>query len=298
MQAEIQRFIQDCHAHESKVSLVDTRYCIANFGEQYRVELLTTLHALGANVYAFEGASLDESRLLNALLSEVESGAQIQPDKREQSAKEGQLSVYKQLAKGLRDKKTGVVFIDSAHLLDAQIAKLIDKLVSHSKKHSLDWCFVLIANQSVFKKVHPRRFLHANRVAIQIEDVEDSRRSNNLVSILGATLCAGVIALAFYYILSSLEQGTNETTTATSLIDLESKEDQFGEFDLEQLLVARDNDFETRLQEWESFSKPRLDSRAQRSNKPTIRASSERKPRMNANCCSASASVETSAERS
>ena len=152
----LSEMLADIEKSDKKIAVINRRYCINEFGQQYHRFFQNHFKSSPIRSYVFVGSSLSGQDLADALVEEGnENGLS------ELSLSFYAVSFFKEIHNAMKEKPQGRVLIFKAHLLDANTARLVDQLARSARKHSLDWNFILIGDLRTFKRDLPRRFSKA-----------------------------------------------------------------------------------------------------------------------------------------
>jgi len=152
----LSELLADIEKSGKKIAVINRRYCINEFGQQYHRFFRNYFKSSPIRSYVFVGSSLKGQDLVDAL---VEEGNENELS--ELSLSFYAVSFFKEIRHAMREKSQGRVLIFRAHILDAETARLIDQLAHSARKYSLDWNFVLVGDLRAFKRDLPRRFSKA-----------------------------------------------------------------------------------------------------------------------------------------
>lgn len=248
---------RDVKLCSEKLAVINRRYCIKEYGQQYHRFFRQYYSSLGNNTYIFNGPGLSSRELADSIVGDVN-----EEEISEITISFTAVSFYKQIIHGIRNQKQGQVLIFRAHDLDDETARLIDQLAYTARKHDWDWSFILIGDSRKLAQNLPRRFIrHYPIPNLIIKGQGDKKRTPKMTALSWAAIIGAVVLLlALVFLLINIFVSEDRVQVNTSIeqnkeLQIESKENQ----DIDNEGLSPDipeetlSAFEKRLQEWEGF---------------------------------------------
>lgn len=247
------KLIRGIESHSEKIAVINRRYCITEYGQQYHRFFRNHFRSVSSKSYIFSGTTLRPKDLADSIAKDVN-----EDELSELTVSFYTVSFYKQLSHAIKNQARGHVVIFRAHELDAETARLVDQLSHAAKKHSLDWNFILVGDVSKLARDLPRRFTRAYRIPEQVVKRKAAEKKAiklttiSWLAITAAAVAVLCIAALIYALLSrqaphevapNLDSSANTTITnepnAEISIDIENQNSP---------------SFDERLQEWDSLN--------------------------------------------